>query len=102
MLQVHQVTKSYGVQTILDDVSFIINRSERAGLVGPNGAGKTTLLRIIAGIEQPDSGFARLDSHSTLGYLPQGQTFAADWTFDALIRSGIAPWDMAKREMDAL
>lgn len=102
MLQVHQVSKSYGVQTILDDVSFIINRGERAGLVGPNGAGKTTLLRIIAGVEQPDAGFARLDSHSTLGYLPQGQTFAADSTLDTLVRSGVEAWDTAKREMDAL
>lgn len=102
MLQVHQVSKSYGVQTVLDDVSFIINRGERAGLVGPNGAGKTTLLRIIAGLESPDTGFARLDAHDTLGYLPQGQTFAADWTLEALIRSGVQSWDTAKHEMDAL
>ncbi len=102
MLQVSHLSKSYGITTILDDVSFVLNRGERAGLVGPNGAGKTTLLRIIAGIEQADAGFARLDAHATLGYLPQGQTFDESLTLDALIRQGVRAWEEAKIKMDAL
>lgn len=42
MLQVHQVFKSYGVQTILESITFAINPDDRVGLVGPNGAGKST------------------------------------------------------------
>lgn len=102
MLHVSQLSKSYGVTTILDDVSFVLNRGERAGLVGVNGAGKTTLLRIIAGIEQPDAGFARLDAHATIGYLPQGLNLDESLTLDALIRQGVREWDEAKRAMDAL
>ncbi len=44
MLTVHHVSKTYGIQPILADISFSINAGERVGLVGPNGSGKTTLL----------------------------------------------------------
>lgn len=110
MLQVSHLSKSYGVQTILDDVSFILNRGERAGLVGPNGAGKTTLVRIIAGLEPPDAGRVTLAPNATLGYLPQGLMTpvgasglpdAPTETLGALIRSGIAEWETARRDMDA-
>jgi len=102
MLHVSHLSKSYGAATILDDVSFVLHRGERAGLVGVNGAGKTTLLRIIAGIEQPDAGFARLDAHATLGYLPQGLNLDKALTLDALIRQGVREWNSAQRAMDAL
>lgn len=100
MLIVSHVSKSYGIQTVLEDVSFIINPGERAGLVGPNGAGKTTLLRVIAGIEPSDAGFARVSEHATLGYLPQGQTLDTTLSLDALVRQGVRAWDQAKRAMD--
>ncbi|TAH52497.1 MAG: ABC-F family ATP-binding cassette domain-containing protein [Chloroflexota bacterium] len=102
MLHLSHLSKSYGVATILDDVSFVLNRGERAGLVGVNGAGKTTLLRIIAGIEQPDAGFARLDAHATLGYLPQGLNLDEALTLEQLIRQGVSDWDAAKHAMDTL
>lgn len=102
MLHLSHLSKSYGITTILDDVSFVLNRGERAGLVGVNGAGKTTLLRIIAGIEQPDAGFARLDAHATLGYLPQGLNLDEALTLDELIRQGVRDWDEAKHAMDTL
>lgn len=101
MLTVSQLSKSYGITTILQDISFVLNRGERAGLVGVNGAGKTTLLRIIAGLEQPDVGSVRLDAHATLGYLPQGLVLDESLTLDTLLRQGVQPWDEAKRAMDA-
>ena len=73
MLTVHHITKSYGLQTVLQDVSFSLNPGERVGLIGPNDCGKTTLLRILSGREQPDSGsvtFSRTGLR--LGYLSQG------------------------------
>lgn len=102
MLTVSHLCKSYGVTPILEDVSFVLNRGDRAGLVGVNGAGKTTLLRIIASLEPPDSGFARLDAHATLGYLPQGLVLDNSLTLDALLRQGVPAWDEAQRQMDAL
>ena len=58
MLQVSNLSKSFGDTPILDRVSFVINPGERVGLIGPNGCGKTTLLKIILGELQPDAGSA--------------------------------------------
>ncbi len=81
MLTVNAITKSYGMDKILDRVSFTVNPGERLGLVGPNGCGKTTLLRILAGLEQPDSGSVRLSPpRLPLGYLSQGVSPHPDMT----------------------
>ena len=74
MLQLTSVSKSYAAQTVLEDVSFIVNSGEHVGLIGPNGSGKTTLLRIITGQELPDNGSAVVDTHAAIGYLSQGIT----------------------------
>ena len=73
MLSAHHLSKSYGIHTVLQDISFNISAGERIGLIGPNGCGKTTLLRILAGEERPDSGTV-VHTHSNLriGYLTQG------------------------------
>jgi ATP-binding cassette, subfamily F, member 3 len=76
MLTVNQVSKSYGIDPILNQITFTLNPGERLGLVGPNGCGKTTLMRIITGADKPDTGSVRLSPASLrLGYLPQGFTF---------------------------
>ena len=56
MLTAHQISKSFGINSILDYISFSVNPGDRVGLIGPNGSGKTTLLRILAGQEAPDQG----------------------------------------------
>lgn len=76
MLAVSNISKSFGIKNILDQVSFTLKQGERAGLIGPNGCGKTTLLRILAGIDPADSGTVHLTpSHLRIGYLPQGLVF---------------------------
>jgi ATPase subunit of ABC transporter with duplicated ATPase domains len=88
MLHVLNISKSYGAETILAEVSFALNLGERAGLVGPNGSGKTTLLRIITGQEQPDNGRVRFDPPGlSPGYLTQALVFAEGETVaEALAR----------------
>ncbi len=73
MLTAHHLTKTYGIDTILSDISFSISTGERAGLIGPNGCGKTTLMRILAGAEKPDSGtVVPTRPGLRIGYLAQG------------------------------
>ena len=79
MLQVRDLTKSYGASTILAGISFILNDGEHLGLIGPNGAGKTTLLRCILGLEPPDAGtIVRAPTTLTIGYLAQALNIAAN------------------------
>ena len=73
MLSAHQINKSYGIHTVLQDITFSINPGDRLGLIGPNGCGKSTLLRILAGQEKPDSGTLAITRPGLrIGYLPQG------------------------------
>lgn len=55
-LQIENLTKSYGDRLLFGDVTFGINRGDKIGLIAKNGTGKTTMLRIIAGLEEADSG----------------------------------------------
>ncbi len=71
MIQLSELTKTFGDRTLLDHVTWQIGDGDRVGLCGPNGAGKTTLLKILAGLEEPDSGAVVRPSGLTIGYLPQ-------------------------------
>ncbi|HVO09584.1 MAG TPA: ABC-F family ATP-binding cassette domain-containing protein [Vicinamibacteria bacterium] len=71
MIHVESLGKRYGERVLFEDVSWHVKKRDRIGLSGPNGAGKTTLLRMLAGIEEPDSGQIRMASDTTIGYLPQ-------------------------------
>ena len=56
LVTVERLTKIYGKFTAVDDVSFVVNAGEIAGLVGPNGAGKTTIIHMMLGLISPDAG----------------------------------------------
>jgi ATP-binding cassette subfamily F protein 3 len=71
MLQLQDVTKAFGEKTLLEHVTWQVGDRDRVGLCGPNGAGKTTLLKMLAGFDEPDSGFIQKPNALTLGYLPQ-------------------------------
>ncbi|HEU5230151.1 MAG TPA: ABC-F family ATP-binding cassette domain-containing protein [Ktedonobacteraceae bacterium] len=71
LLAGRHLAKSYGAITVLNDVSFVINASDRVGLVGPNGVGKSTLLRLLIGQEETDAGTISYGPSVELGYLPQ-------------------------------
>jgi ATP-binding cassette, subfamily F, member 3 len=71
VIQLSSLSKSFGDRVLLDSVSWQIDDGDRVGLSGPNGAGKTTLLKMMAGLEEPDSGLITKPAGLTIGYLPQ-------------------------------
>ena len=80
ILACQNVSKAFGTEEILKNVSFHIEENEKAGIVGINGAGKTTLLRIIMGELPADSGEVVLGKGKTVGYLAQYQDISGNNT----------------------
>ncbi len=87
-ISIHNITKCFGDQAALNDVSFEVNTGEIVGLIGPNGAGKSTLMKIICGLTSPDSGEVTIkskpvisestDTRRDLGYLPENNPLYTD------------------------
>ena len=100
MLHARGISRAFGGQTVLDDVSISLDGRDRVGVVGPNGVGKTTLLRVLAGLEAPDAGIvARAPRQLTVGYLPQEPDAVAGETLLGYLarRTGVAD---ASAELD--
>ncbi|MBR4816251.1 MAG: ABC-F family ATP-binding cassette domain-containing protein [Lachnospiraceae bacterium] len=76
ILQVSNITKSFGTDVILSDVSFHIEAGQKAAIVGINGAGKSTLLKIITGELKPDTGSVSIQKDASLGLLTQTQNLS--------------------------
>ncbi|PZS01938.1 MAG: ABC transporter ATP-binding protein [Candidatus Chloroheliales bacterium] len=85
LLNVSELFVSYGVQPVLNNVSFTLDERQRAGLVGANGAGKSTLLKAITGQVAPDSGRIAVANGAAVGYLPQAVSDYTSETIDDLI-----------------
>ncbi|MDQ0996358.1 simple sugar transport system ATP-binding protein [Phyllobacterium ifriqiyense] len=65
LLELHNISKSYGALTALRDLSFHVGHSEVVGLLGDNGAGKSTTVNLISGIQKPTTGHLSIDGEKT-------------------------------------
>jgi ATP-binding cassette, subfamily F, member 3 len=100
VIQLENVSKSFGGQLVFRDVTWRIGDRERIGLVGPNGAGKTTLCRILAGLEEPDSGQVSRPRGTTIGYLAQEVAASTAGSVLAEALSGFDEVWALEREME--
>ncbi|MDY0256423.1 MAG: ABC-F family ATP-binding cassette domain-containing protein [Gudongella oleilytica] len=75
LMTIESVSKSYVERKLVEEISFGINEGDRVGLIGINGAGKSTLLKLLAGLEEPDSGRIIRASDAVVSYLPQNPNF---------------------------
>ena len=80
ILSCRHLTKSFGIDEILRDVTFNINEGDKVGLIGPNGEGKSTLFKILTKQLDYDSGELFLDKNKTLGYLSQNLSLDSENT----------------------
>lgn len=102
LLQATGITKSYGIQSVLDGISLMVNEKERVGLVGVNGAGKSTFLQILAGEMSYDSGQIHKSKETTIGYLAQNSGLQSDKTIQEEMLAVFAPLLEAEAELRQL
>ena len=88
--QMIKARKTVGDKVILDDVTMAFYPGAKIGMVGPNGAGKSTILKIMAGLDQPSNGEARLSPGYTVGILLQEPPLTEDKTVLENVQEGVA------------
>ncbi len=76
LLSAQNLSRTYMERKVLDGASFFLNEGDKVGIIGINGTGKSTLLRILAGVEEPDSGSVIRTNGVRISYLPQIPEFA--------------------------
>ena len=102
MLNIHNVSVSFGGEYLFEEIAFRLNAGDRVGLVGKNGAGKSTLLKILSKEQEPDTGQIATDKEVRIGFLKQDIDFVAGRTvleesyeaFDAIKK--------AERQIDSI
>lgn len=103
LLTAEHLTKVFTARKLLDDADFSINEGEKIGVIGINGTGKSTLLRMVAGLEEPDSGTVIKGRNLTIRYLPQTPVFDRDATvLEAILKDNVNSINEWSIESDAL
>lgn len=103
ILSVQNISKSFGTDEILRNVSFHIEENEKAAIVGINGAGKSTLLKIIVGELSSDTGECVLSKGKTIGYLAQHQDMEGELTIEQellSVKSDVIALESRLRDME--
>ncbi len=89
LLSCERLTKSYTSRPLFNDLSFSLFEGDHVGLVGPNGSGKSTLMKIVAGVEEADSGNRAVRKGVRIGYVPQDPVFAPGKTIEEVLLEGL-------------
>lgn len=80
LLNAEHISLSWGETVLFDDVGFTLEEHDKVGFIGINGTGKSTFLRVLAGMQEADSGTVTLANNTRIGYLPQVPDFSEDIT----------------------
>jgi ATP-binding cassette subfamily F protein 3 len=100
LLSCSGLSRGYSATPLFEGVEFELHAGERLGLVGPNGAGKTTLLRVLAGLDQPDSGRVQHHAGVRVGLLEQQAHFPPQWSVYQVAQSGLNEMIAAQQQFE--
>jgi ATP-binding cassette subfamily F protein uup len=89
LLTAESLTKSFGARPLFEKLSFALFEGDHVGLVGPNGSGKSTLLKILAGVDESDTGTRALRKGVRIGYVPQDPVFAPGRSVEEVLLGAI-------------
>jgi sulfate-transporting ATPase len=78
VIEFENVSKAFGDRLLIDDLSFRVPPGAIVGIIGPNGAGKSTLFKMLAGLEQPDSGTVKIGTTTKMAYVDQNRDSLGD------------------------
>ncbi|MGE0561522.1 MAG: ATP-binding cassette domain-containing protein [Flavobacteriales bacterium] len=102
-LSVEELTKSYGIRTLFDKITFGIDKGQKVAFIAKNGTGKSTFLRILAGFETQDSGNVIFRKDIKVGYLHQTPEFKPEHTiFETIFKANSPEIDAIREYEDAL
>jgi ATP-binding cassette subfamily F protein 3 len=102
LISAQGLQKFYAATPVLLDINFTLARGERVGLIGRNGTGKTTLLRLLAGLEEADSGRVTLANGVTIGYLTQDVQLPLEDSVWRAVSAGLGPVMAIERRLRQL
>lgn len=101
LLNCELVSKQIGARVLFSDLSFGLAEGDRVGLIGPNGSGKSTLLRILAGIDEADSGTRTVRRGARVCYVPQDPVFPAADSVETVVSRALADRHLADFEISS-
>ena len=101
VIEAEKVSKAYGDQLLVEDMTFALPPGGIVGVIGPNGAGKTTLFRMITADEKPDSGQIRIGETVQLAYVDQSRTLDANKSIWEEISGGQDMLKLGNREVNS-
>jgi ATP-binding cassette subfamily F protein uup len=102
IINAQQVSKTYGLSPLFQNISFTVSEGDRIGLIGPNGAGKSTLLQILAGRIRPDTGDVALRKRARLSHVSQHSVFAAGQTVKSVVEEAMERSAVAQADRQSL
>ncbi|MGG0797037.1 ribosomal protection-like ABC-F family protein [Brevibacillus laterosporus] len=101
VLAANSLSKSFGANMVITEITCEVNRMSRIGIVGPNGAGKSTLCNLLLGLDSPDSGTVFRAKDATFAYLPQQPVYPMEWTGRHVIESAFSKVQEIELSMQA-
>jgi len=102
IINAQQISKTYGIAALFQNISFTVSEGDRIGLIGPNGAGKSTLLQIFEGRVKPDSGDVAVRKQTRLSYVAQQSDFATGQTVKSIVKDAMERTAVPEPERESL